>query len=307
MEDPYKVLGVSKNATLAEIKKAYRSFAKKHHPDLNPGNKEAESKFKAVSHAFDLIGTEESKAKFDRGETDDQQRHAYEEAMKGQRARQKSYYNTQQDTGRYSDQFSEAFDTEGLFDQLFGGRGGGRTRHANHQAGEDQLYQLEVDFKEAALGATKVITLPTGKRLEVKIPAGIEEGKKLKFKGLGGAAPGKGAAGDAYVQISIKPSEIFRRDGQDIQSEIPVSFYEALLGAEIPVPTLDGQILMKIPSGASTGSKLRLKNKGIGAGELRGNQIVTIKVVMPKNVDLAFKDEILTLSQKYPYDPRIPT
>jgi DnaJ-class molecular chaperone len=307
MEDPYKVLGVSKNATLAEIKKAYRSFAKKHHPDLNPGNKEAEAKFKAVSHAFDLIGTEESKAKFDRGETDDQQRHAYEEAMKGQRARQKSYYNTQQDTGRYSDQFSEAFDTEGLFDQLFGGRGSGRTRHANHQAGEDQLYQLEVDFKEAALGTTKVITLPTGKRLEVKIPAGIEEGKKLKFKGLGGAAHGKGAAGDAYVQISIKPSEIFRRDGQDIHSEIPVSFYEALLGAEIPVPTLDGQILMKIPSGASTGSKLRLKNKGIVAGELRGNQIVTIKVVMPKNVDIAFKDEILTLSQKYPYDPRIPT
>lgn len=307
MEDPYKILGVSKDASLADIKKAYRGIAKKHHPDLNPGNKEAEAKFKAASHAFDLIGTEEAKKKFDRGETDDQQRQAYEEAMNGRRNRQRSYYNTQQDTGRYTDQFSEGFDTEGLFDQLFGVRGGARSRASANQAGEDQLYQLEVDFIEAALGATKVITLPTGKRLEIKIPAGIEEGKKLKFKGLGGAAPGKGPAGDAYVQISIKASEIFKREGQDIHSEVQVSFFEALLGAEVPVQTMDGQILLKIPSGASTGSKLRIKNKGIGATDTRGNQIVTIKVVMPKTVDPALKEEIGILAQKYSYDPRTPS
>jgi DnaJ-class molecular chaperone len=306
MEDPYKILGVSKEASLADIKKAYRGFAKKYHPDLNPGNKEAESKFKAASHAFDLIGTEEARKKFDRGETDEQQRHAYEEAQKKGRARQRSYYNTQQDTGRYSDQFSEGFDTEGLFDQLFGGKGGStRTRASANQAGEDQLYHLEVDFKEAALGGTRVITLPSGKRLEIKIPAGIEEGKKLKFKGLGGEPRGKGPAGDAYVQISIKNSDVFKREGLDIHSEVPVSFFEALLGAEIPIPTLDGQVLLKIPVGATTGSKLRVKNKGAGSGEQRGNQIVTLKVVMPKTVDQNLKDDIQNLAQKYSYDPRI--
>jgi DnaJ-class molecular chaperone len=305
MEDPYKILGVSKDATLADIKKAYRGFAKKHHPDLNPGNKEAEAKFKAASHAFDQIGTAEARAKYDRGETDEQQRHAYEEAMKGGGRRQQSYYNTQQDSGRYAEQFGEGFDTEGLFEQLFGGKAGGRQRKSADRPGEDQLYNLEVELKDAALGGTRVITLPSGKRLEVKIPAGIEEGKKLKFKGHGGASPGNGPAGDAYVQISIRPSDKFKREGHDIHTEVPVSFYEALLGAEIPVPTLDGQVLLKIPSGATTGSKLRIKNKGVGASEHRGNLIVTLKVVMPKTIDPALKEEIQSLSQKYSYDPRI--
>jgi len=298
MDDPYKILGVSKEASLDDIKKAYRGFAKKYHPDLNPGNKEAEAKFKAVSHAFDQIGTAEEKAKYDRGET--------EEAMKG-RGRQRSYYNTQQDTGRYADQFGDDFDTEDIFDQLFGGKGRRGPRHAQNRAGQDELYNLEIDFTEAALGATRVLTLPSGKRLEVKIPGGIEEGKKLKFKGHGGASPGSGPAGDAYVLIQIKPSDIFKREGSDIHTEVPISFFEALLGAEIPVPTLDGQVLLKIPSGSGTGSRLRVKNKGIGSGESRGNQIVTLKVVMPKNVDLTLKEEMEKLSQKYAYDPRNPT
>lgn len=299
MIDPYSTLDVPKSATLDEIKKSYRKLAKKYHPDLNPGNKEAEKKFKDISHAFDLIGTEEEKKKFDRGETEDQQRHHYEEYQRASRARQNN------GSRRYSTSFGEGYDADDLFENLFGsGRRGGFSNAGMDFSGEDQLYQMDVDFAEAALGGEKVITLPTGKKLQVKIPAGIENAQKLKFKGLGGPGVGSGPPGDAYVQINIKPHAYFTRNGSDIHSEVAISFFEALNGAEIEVPTLDGAIMLKIPEGSSTGSKLRIKNKGAGNDGSRGNQIVTLKIVMPKNVTPEFKEAMSSLSQKYAYNPR---
>lgn len=294
MFDPYKTLAVEKSATLDEIKKSYRKLAKKYHPDLNPGNKEAEKKFKDISHAFDLIGTEDSRGKFDRGETDEHRQHQYEQYQKSGGAH------------RYSSSYSSDYDPDDLFESLFGNRRGhGRfTSEGMDFRGEDVLYQMNVDFAEAALGGEKIITLPTGKKLQVKIPAGIEDGKKLKFKGLGSPGVGSGTPGDAYIQVSINPLPGFTRVENDIHSEVPISFFEALHGAEIEIPTIDGHVMLKVLAGVSSGSKLRIKHKGAGAKEARGNQIVTLKIVLPKHVQPELKAAISELEKQFAYNPR---
>lgn len=308
MFDPYSTLSVNQNASQEEIKKAYRKLAKKYHPDLNPGNKEAEKKFKDISHAFDLIGTEDSRKKFDAGETSEQQQKQYEEYMKRGAGRQGPFYHQTQGAGtRYSESFEEGIDAEDFFSELFGGRPGRRGRRAQEGMqfpGEDQLYSMEVDFKEAALGAEKVITLPNGKSLQVKIPAGIEEGKKLRFKGQGSEGYGGGPKGDAFVEIHIRPHPEFKRHGMDIHSELPISLFEAINGAEVPVTTIEGIVMMKIPSLVSSGSKLRIKHKGFGHGETRGNHIVTLKIVLPKEMPNEFKKTMQEQESKFAYNPR---
>ena len=303
MFDPYAALGVAKTASQDEIKKAYRSLAKKLHPDLNPGNSEAEKKFKDVSHAFDLIGTPEAKAKFDRGETQEHEQARYEEAFKNRRG--PFYSNTQGPQGsRYSYNFEGDFNDEDLFESIFGR---GRTRGGARSGGfpgEDQLFQMEVEFEEAALGVEKVITLPNGKRLQVKIPAGIEEGKRLRFGGQGGEGVGGAPAGDLYLEIKIKPKEGFKRVGKDIETEVPISLFEAALGGEIPVKTLDGQVMLKVPAGSSSGMRMRVKGKGAGAGESRGNLIVTLKIIVPKDPAPELKSSLERLKEKFAYDPR---
>ncbi|OFZ16625.1 MAG: hypothetical protein A2X86_14395 [Bdellovibrionales bacterium GWA2_49_15] len=299
MIDPYKILGVSKEATIDEIKKAYRKLAKKLHPDLNPG-KDSERKFKDIAHAYDLIGTAEAKSKFDRGETDEQRQQEYEESMRAntRRAKRPSYHQTQQNTGRYSNVFDSDFNTQDIFEQFFG-----RAQETS-KPGEDELYNLEIDFKEAALGSEKVITLPRGKKIKVQIPAGIEDGQKLRFKGLGGPGINNGPSGDAYVQISVKKLSGFTRAGQDILTTVPVSIFEAISGGEIEVPTIDGSVMLKIPPGVNNGSKLRISGKGVGVENYRGNQIVTINIVMPKQIDPAFKEAMLKLSNQFSYSAR---
>lgn len=284
MATPYETLGVAQTATLDEIKKAYRKLARKHHPDINPGNKEAEKKFKEISHAFDLIGTEEARAKYDRGETEEQQREQY----------QRYYRDTQGPHSRYSQTFGEDVDMDDILSQIFGSAGGRRRQQARSQ----ELYQMEVGLHEAVAGGEKVITLPSGKTLQVKIPAGIEEGKKLKFKGMGMDG------GDVYVQIIIRPDPRFRAEGKDLHTEVEISMFEAALGGEISIPTVDGSVLMKVPAGVSTGSKLRVKGKGLGHGAERGNLIVALKVVTPKHVDPGLKEGLEELARKYSYNPR---
>lgn len=304
MTDPYEILGIQKTASLEEIKKSYRKLAKKYHPDLNPGNKEAEKKFKEASHAFDQIGTAEARAKFDRGETSEQQQHQYDEYMKNQGQRQ-SYHSSQQNGGRYSYSFGEDMGGEDFFENLFGSARGKSRSAGMNLPGEDVIYKMDVEFREAALGAEKTITLPSGKSLQVKIPAGIETGKKLRFKGLGQAGFNNGPAGDAYIEINVKDLSGYKRKGLDVEVEVPISFMEAIAGGEIKVPTLDGEVMLNIPAGVSTGSKLRIKGKGAGSGESRGNQIVVLKVVTPKEVDPALKAAIENLKTQFDYNPRM--
>ena len=295
--DPYQTLGVSKSATQDDIKNAYRSLAKKFHPDLNPGKKEAEEKFKAINSAYELIGTKEAQEKFDRGETD--QARAQQSSYQDQDS--PFYSRTQQGGGRYTQGFEGGFSDEDIFSNLFGGR---RASANPNRAGADELYRMDVDFKESILGSERTITLPGEKKLKVKIPAGIESGTKLRFRAQGGPGVGNGPAGDAYVEVTVTPLEGFKRVGRDLETEVAISFVEGILGAEIKVPTLDGAVMLKVPPAVSTGSRLRIRGKGVALTGEPGDQIVVLKIVLPKKVDPELQAAIQTWNGKYSYDPR---
>ncbi len=293
--DPYEILGVSKTASDDEIKKAYRNLAKKYHPDLNPNNKEAEQKFKKISVAYSLVGTKEAREKYEKGELDQQAAEA--------RFRSGPFYHEYQDDGGRYTNFYEG-DNEDIFNAFFSrftGKGG-----QVDMPGQDHLYKMEIDLKDAVSGAEREIMLAGGTRLKVKIPAGIEEGAKLKFKGQGGPGIGKGKPGDAYVEIIFKSSNEFKRTGSDIEIEIPISLDEAVNGLKIKVPTIDGAVLLTIPPGANTGTKLRIKGKGLPHkhGKSRGDQIVVLKVALPEKTDSEFNEFIKKWSNDHPYNPR---
>jgi DnaJ-class molecular chaperone len=222
MNDPYLVLGVTKKASLEEIKAAYKKLARKHHPDLNPGKKASEEKFKEVAHAYEQIGTADARAKFEAGETPEQRQQEYDESVK-RNSRGPTYQETQQKGGRYSYDSAAGMDDD-IFAAFFGKNKAQQAGHRSNDPGGDELYQLEIDFHESAVGGQRVVTLPNGKKLQVQIPGGITSGQKLKFKGQGKADPGAGTPGDLYIQVTVKPSEHFKREGKDIISEVAVSF-----------------------------------------------------------------------------------
>lgn len=307
MSDPYKTLGVVKTSSLEEIKAAYKKLARKYHPDLNPGKKESEEKFKEVAHAFDLIGTSEAKAKFDSGETDEQKQKQYDEFVKNKgKSRGSTYQETQDQGGRYSYEYAAGMDDD-IFSSFFGKSKGHQNGSGLNFPGEDELYHLEIDFLESAVGVEKTLTLPNGKKLQVQIPGGITSGQKLKFKGQGKPGIGTGAHGDVFIQINVKPSEHFKREGKDIISEVPISFFEAMNGGEVEVNTVDGKVMLKIPAGVSTGTKVRIKGKGAGKQNERGYHLALIKVVMPKDPPPDFKESISLLEKQFNYNPRIHT
>ncbi len=288
MKNPYKILGVKETASLDEIKKAYRTLAKKHHPDLNPSNKTNEAKFKEISHAYDQIGTNEARTKFDQGEPG-------EENSKQQWS---SFYNTQQNAGRYANSYADQFGDDEFFENLF--HGAHQKRRAQNQ---DINYLMDLTLEEAVLGVEKVITLANGKNLKVKIPPGITSGTKLRFAGHG-LTENSGPPGNAYIMINVLPKAGYIVQGHDIETELPISFMEALLGAEIEVPTLYGSVNLQIPPNVSTGSKLRIKGKGIITNTDVGSQIVKIKVVLPKKSDPELLKAIKSWNGKYDYNPR---
>jgi DnaJ-class molecular chaperone len=299
MSNPYKVLGVSPSASHDEIKSAYRNFAKKFHPDLNPGDKTAEARFKEINAAYELVGTPESRAKFERGES---------EAAHAQRQhRSGPFYNeTQSRGGRYSQGPGSEMDEDmlrSIFEQM--GRGGEFRDHPNRR-GQDILYQMDVSFRDAALGGEREIGLPGGKKIRVTIPAGVNSGAKLKFAGLGEAGMGQSPAGDAYVQLNVLHSPLFKREGHDLEIDLPISISEAILGAEIKVPTIDGHVFLKIPSGVSSGKKFRLTGKGIlnSSTGKRGDQFVVLKLVCPPNVDPEIKQAVDAWNQRQAFDAR---
>jgi DnaJ-class molecular chaperone len=298
-KSPYEILGVTEKATQEEIKKAYRKLAKAHHPDLNPGNKQIENKFKEIAHAYDLIGTPEAKVKFDKGETEE----FSSQNNSGQKQNWSSFYNTQQKGGRYSQQFSENFGSDDFFENLFKGSTG-HSHEKRKPKYEDVHYQMEVSFRDSILGAEKTITLANGKNVRLKIPAGVTSGAKLRLGGQGEHAETGAIAGDAYIEINVVPEAGWQRHDKDVEMELPISFMEAIMGAEVSTQTLYGPVMLSIPAGVSSGTRLRIKGKGVITKEGAGNQIVILKIVMPKKIQPELKETIKHLAEKFAYNPR---
>jgi len=295
MKDPYEVLGVTKNSTDEEIKKAYRNQAKKYHPDLNPNKKEAEMKFKEISLAYKLIENKEAREKYEQGR--------YNEQFADASSRGGPFYSNFQDGGgRYSYSFDG--DPGDLFSSFFSGFKGGAG--GIDMPGQDHLYRMEIDLRDAVLGGEREIVLNEGKRLKVKIPAGISNNEKLRFKNQGGPGMGKGKPGDAFVEITIRPSDTFKVNGHNLEVEVPLSLDEAVNGAKIDVPTIEGTVRVTIPPSVNSGTRLRVKGKGIPSGKdkTRGDQIVIVSVMLPKTADDEFRKFIKNWSAKNSYNPR---
>lgn len=300
-DDLYSVLGVARGASTEDIVKAYRKLAKKLHPDLNPGDKAAEEKFKQVTAAYDILGDADKRGRYDRGEID---------ASGQERPRQRYYreYAGGEDGARYRS--TAGYEDLGGFSDLFGdlfGRGAGARGGGQRFAmrGTDAQYRLEIDFLEAVNGAKKRITLPDGGTLDVTIPGGVQQGQVMRLKGKG--MPGMGGAepGDALVEILVRPHPVFTREGDDILVEVPITFDEAVLGGKVEVPTITGNVFATVPPGSNTGKTLRLKGRGIKRkGGKHGDELVKLIVVMPDRIDEDLKTFAENWRAEHRYDPR---
>ncbi|MGH6945276.1 MAG: DnaJ C-terminal domain-containing protein [Geminicoccaceae bacterium] len=304
-QDPYAVLGVARDASQADIKKRYRKLAKELHPDLNPDKPEVGERFKGVTAAYDLLSDEEKRGRYDRGEID---------ASGQERPQQRFYREYAEDPSATRYYAREGFsDEEGLrdlFEGLFGGRGarGGDAGAGVRMRvpGADVAYTLPVGFLEAATGAKKRVTMGKGQTLDVTIPAGVRDRQTLRLKGQGGPGFEGGPPGDAYVEVHVQPHPFFERKDNNVHVELPVTLAEAVLGGKIEVPTIDGPVAMSVPKGSNSGTTLRLRGRGIvdPASGRRGDQYVTLKVVLPKSPDAELEDLVRGWSKAHPYDPR---
>lgn len=296
MKNPYEVLGVSPTASSADIQSAYRKLAKRLHPDLNPGDKSAEEKFKEVAGAYDLLSDGEKRKRFDAGEIDET----------GAERPQHHYYRdfAHSDGGNpYTDTsgFADFMDSDDAFAELLRRSQRGRA----NRRGEDLHYTLPISFVESITGTNKRLTLPGGGTLDVTIPAGLVDGKILRLKGKGAPGAGKGAPGDALIQVEVLPDSRFVRDGDDITIELPISLTEAVLGGKMRVPTPTGDVSMAIPKGSNTGTKLRLRGKGAphrGGGF--GDEFVKLKIVLPKHPDPDLETFLSTWTAGRDFNPR---
>jgi len=333
MRDPYTVLGVSKTASGAEIKSAFRKLAKKLHPDANKNDDKAASRFAELNAAYEIVGDDEKRKAFDRGEIDGEGKPRFQ-GFSGQPG---GGFHPGAGAGGFGQggpggQFeSFSFGPDGfqrraggaagsgfedLLRGMFGGRAAGPgTRGFSNEfepedfgsqaMGQDLNASLTISLTDAARGATTRVSLPSGKDIEVKIPAGITSGQQIRLKGQGYPGP-LGRNGDAIVTITIAPHPVFKQDGADLRIDLPITLYEAVLGGKVRVPTLDGAVELAIPAGTNTGRTFRLKGKGLKAkgAKSHGDLLATVRVMLPDHVDDELKREIEKLRDAKPYDPR---
>lgn len=298
--DPYKTLGVSKAATDAEIKKAYRALAKKLHPDVHQGDAALEDQFKLVSAAYEFLRDPERRRRFDAGEID----------ATGADMPDREFYRQYAGAGQrhqYEPAGSEE-DLNDFFAQAFGH--GGRTGPRAHAGpipmrGADLRYHLEISLLDAINGEIRRVTTPDGSTLDITIPPGVRDGQTLRLSRRGQPGMNDGPAGDALISISVLPDKIFQRDGQDVMLDLPISIDEAVLGGPVDVPTPSGRVKLRIPEGSSSGRVMRLKGKGVKPRKgAAGDLLATLKIILPDQQDTALKEAVTAWRDSNTYDAR---
>jgi DnaJ-class molecular chaperone len=313
MRDPYEVLGVPKSASAADIKKAFRQLAKKYHPDRNADDAKSKERFAEIGAAYEILGDETKKAQFDRGEIGpDGKPRGFEGFGAGGPGGFSQGWRT--GAGRGGEQHYEfnfggggngGRSFEDFFD-LFGGgrrRGGGGARPAR---GEDVAATVSVSLETLGKGGSVRVILPGGRTLEAKVPAGVEDGQQIRLRGQGQPGASGGEPGDAIVTVRAAPHPWFRLDGRDLRLELPVTIYEAALGAKVSTPTLDGKVELAVPAGSNAGRILRLRGKGLPAadGKPAGDLYVSLKIMLPETPSPGFESRMRELRDSDPYDPR---
>ena len=297
MRDPYEVLGLKRDADDAAIKAAYRKLAKRHHPDLHPGDAKAAERFQELNNANDLLSDQERRARFDRGELDAE---GHEVPPRG------PFYRDFRDSAgseRYGGAqggetagFTED-DIAAFFARHFNARGG----EANMRApGADLRYSLTLGFLEAANGTARRVLMPDGRTLDVKIPAGIDDGHTIRLKGQGRAGLGGGPPGDALIDVAVAPHPFLRRVGDDVIVDLPVTLQEAVLGTSVSVPTIKGHVKLTIPAASGNGTRLRLRGRGIR----EGHQYVELKVAVQPGEEPALAEFLRGWTPAHPFNPR---
>jgi len=292
--DPYETLGLARDATPEQVRSAFRKLAKKHHPDLNPGSAVAEERFKAVNAANELLSDPEKRAQFDRGEIN-----AAGDPVAPEPPRYRRYADAAEGA-----RYRAGPDDDFQFGDIFGdflNRGGEGLR----MRGADAHYALSVAFLDAVAGATRTLTLPDGRTLDVRIPPGVEDGQILRLKGQGGPGLNGGPPGDALIEVHAEPHPFFTREGDDIHVKLPVTLKEAVLGARVTVPTPVGSVTMTVPKRSDTGTRLRLRGRGIPAhaGRPAGDEYVTLQVTLA-DADDALETLLSGWEPAVPSEPR---
>jgi len=319
MRDPYEVLGVSKSASAADIKSAFRKLAKKLHPDANKHDPKAASRFAELNAAYEIVGDAEKRKAFDRGEIDAEGKPRFQgfEGFGGGHPGgfgNDSVFETfsfgpggfQRSSGRSRGNFGGFEDIlKDVFSGARGGRGGVQFEDEEFPPahGGDVTATVTITLAEAAKGAKRRVQLPTGREVEVKIPPGLAEGQQIRLKGQG-VAGARGRPGDVLITVTVAAHPLFERSGADLRLELPVTLYEAVLGGKVRVPTLDGAVELAIPPGTNAGRTFRLKGKGFPAKEGAGDLLATVRIMLPEGGDAELEELMRKWRDKKPYDPR---
>src|SRR5579885_125675 len=325
MRDPYQVLGVSKTASEAEIKSAFRKLAKKLHPDANKHDPKAASRFAELNAAYEIVGDAKKRKAFDNGEIDAEGKPRFQgfQGFEGFGAQPGAGGFRRGPGGAHFESFS--FGPDG-FQRRGGGGGGGRGAggfedilrnmfggargapfepedFAQPATGQDLHASLTISLPDAAKGTKARVHLPTGKDVDVKIPAGMQSGQTIRLKGQGWPSA-SGRPGDALITVNVAPHPLFTPDGPDLRLDLPITLYEAALGAKVRVPTLDGAVELAIPAGTNSGRTFRLKGKGLKTKAATGDLLATVRIMLPDRADDQFKELMKSWRDKKPYDPR---